>query len=58
MESPALTHMAYVKEQYMSPRKKSRNSTGYSPAKKRRHCEVLAIPYLFLKRSEGAKAHM
>lgn len=29
--------MAYVWEQYMSPRKKSRNSTGYIPASNKRH---------------------
>lgn len=35
--------MAYVKEQYMSPRKKSRNSTGYRPAKNKRHCKHVSV---------------
>lgn len=34
-----LTPNAYVCEQYMSPKKKSRNSTGKSPARSNRHCD-------------------
>lgn len=32
-----LTPILYVREQNISPKKKSRNSTGYSPEKKSRH---------------------
>lgn len=32
-----LTAVTYVREQYISPRKKSRNSTGYRPANNKRH---------------------
>lgn len=38
----ALTPMLYVWEQYISPRKKSRNSTGYRPESKSRHWSNLA----------------
>ncbi len=37
-----LTLVAYVKEQYMSPKKKSLNSTGYNPANSKRHWGTLA----------------
>jgi len=37
-----LTPRAYVCEQYMSPRKKSLNSTGKTPASSNRHCDTLA----------------
>jgi hypothetical protein len=36
--SRILTPRAYVSEQNMSPRKKSLNSTGNTPARDRRHC--------------------
>lgn len=42
-EGVNLTAVAYVKEQYISPKKKSRNSTGYNPARSKRHCLKLAF---------------
>jgi len=42
----ALTQVAYVNEQYISPRKKSRNSTGYKPAKNSRYYVSLAFETL------------
>lgn len=37
-----LTPMGYVREQYISPRKKSLNSTGYRPASSNRNFGLLA----------------
>jgi hypothetical protein len=36
--SRKLTPRAYVREQNISPKKKSLNSTGNTPARDRRHC--------------------
>ena len=38
-----LTPMAYVCEQYISPKKKSRNSTGYNPASNSLNCLLVSL---------------
>lgn len=48
------TLVIYVREQYMSPKKKSRNSTGYNPARSKRHYKSSAMD----RGQKGGGTHM